>query len=265
MKKIVTLIIVVASIIMLPVVPYLFAHHALEYIEMESFSISPPGSVLFHLHYDYYIEDSKQPGLDHWEITPGISYGITKFMMFDIHTHFAKFNILHVVKEKQAKYTPYGPSPMLEAAASSLQFAIYKSFINIGLVLTYELPFKLSRELLDGKDVFEFTFILDKSLKEHQNITLNLKGCLEDKDISWEWALGAKTPLTDDPHGPGAGIEFLGNIPSNEDSFEIFALPGIYLPLEEGIILKTGLWVNYIPDIEKSNKLRYNVTLLYNF
>ncbi len=60
-----------------------FAHHAMEYIEVESYITAKQGERVFHLHYDYMVDDSDNPGLDHWEFTPGISYGIVDRLMRD--------------------------------------------------------------------------------------------------------------------------------------------------------------------------------------
>ena len=45
----------------------LFGHHAMEYIEMESYSTAMKGEFIFHLHFDYMVNDDSNPALDHWE------------------------------------------------------------------------------------------------------------------------------------------------------------------------------------------------------
>ncbi len=127
---------------------------------------------MFHLHYDYYVEDKDNPQLDHWEFTPGLSYGITNRLMVDFHTHFAKFGLQHLVAEKQQDYSPLGPSPFMEAGALNLQYRITEGwFINIAGVLTYEFPYQRSKELLDGREAYEATVILAKDFGTHSNIT----------------------------------------------------------------------------------------------
>ena len=100
------------------------AHHALEYIEMDSYSTAPKGWSVFHLHYDYFVDDEDNPRLDHWEITPGFSYGITDRLMIDFHTHFAKFGADHIVEDRMAEFEPDGPSPFLEAFAFAAQYRL---------------------------------------------------------------------------------------------------------------------------------------------
>jgi hypothetical protein len=94
-----------------------WAHHAMEYVDMESYSTAKRGEKVFHLHYDYMVDDDKDPRMDHWEFTPGLSYAITDRLMADMHTHFAKFGAGHVVEERAAEFEPNGPSPFMEAVA----------------------------------------------------------------------------------------------------------------------------------------------------
>ncbi len=60
----------------------LLSHHAMEFIELESYNTASKGEVVFHLHFDYMVDDKNNPDLDHWEYTPGFSYGITNRLMF---------------------------------------------------------------------------------------------------------------------------------------------------------------------------------------
>jgi hypothetical protein len=96
----------------------------MEYVELESYSTARRGEFVFHLHYDYMVDDKDNPKLDHWEFTPGLSYGITDRLMIDFHTHFAKFGAEHVVEDKRNLYEPLGPSPFMEAGALSLQYRL---------------------------------------------------------------------------------------------------------------------------------------------
>ena len=57
------------------------AHHAMEYIEMESYTTAKRGEYVFHLHYDYMVDDEDDADLDHWELTPGLSYGLLDRLM----------------------------------------------------------------------------------------------------------------------------------------------------------------------------------------
>jgi len=243
----------------------LFAHHAMEYIEMESYNLARKGDFVLHIHYDYFVEDRDDPGSDHYEFTPGLSYGVTDYLMFDVHTHLSKFGIEHVVPQRRALYEPGGPSPFFEAAAFSLQAKLPSFFpVDVGLALSYEVPFRRSVDLLDGKKVFEGTLILSRDLGEHRNLCANLKFGKDGDEAVKEWALGAKTPLTEDPHGIAAGIEVFGPFEKEEGvdyAKRLFILVGSYFPLgSQNVQMKTGLGFN--PGFER---LRVNATLLYLF
>ncbi|MEO0246268.1 MAG: hypothetical protein ABIM82_07985 [candidate division WOR-3 bacterium] len=227
----------------------LSAHHAMEYIEMESYSTAPKNQKVFHLHYDYFVEEKDNPDFDHWELTPGISYGITDYIMFDAHTHFAKFGKGHTINNIEL-------SPFIEAAAFSLQLRAKKfTFVDFAFVLSYETPFKRSREYLDGKEVFEGKIILSKDFGVHSNICFNLNFIKDGDEFLKEWAFGIKNPLSSDPHGIAGGIEILGDYEGS-----LFFLPGIYIPIENSII-KTGIGFGN----SKSTNLRANLTLMYRF
>ena len=247
----------VLACVILIISNFCFSHHAMEYIELESYPTARKGEFVFHLHYDYFVEDKDNPKLDHWEFTPGISYGILDRLMFDFHTHFSKFGLEHVVEEKKAEYEPFGPSPFMEAAAFSLQYRFTEGwFINIAGVLTYELPYQRSRDLLDGKEVYKATLVLAKDFGLHSNTTLNLTYGKDGEEEIKEWGFGIKTPISQDPHGIAAGVELIGDFDGN-----ISVLPGVYAPLgAENIIFKTGL--EFGKDL---NSMRANVTLMYRF
>lgn len=232
------------------------AHHAMEYIEMESYNTARMGEKVFHLHYDYMVDDYSNPRADHWEFTPGISYGINNRLMVDVHTHFAKFGTAHLTN-KLTDFEPLGPSPFLEAVAISAQYRVTKSGpINIAIAGVYEQPFQRSRELLDGQRVFEGIIIFSKEFGLHSNICANLKFGKDGDETVREWALGAKTPLSQDPHGIQIGMELLGDTEGNWA-----LLPGVYLPIgSNNIIFKTGLELG-----KNLESMRANVTLMIRF
>ena len=238
----------------------IFAHHAMEYIEAESYSTAMQGEYIFHVHFDYMVEDNTNPNLDHWEFTPGLSRGITNNLMFDAHTHFAKFGNDLLVPGEQANYAPVGPSPFLEAAAFALQYRFPRwRNLDIAVVGTYEIPFERSKNLLDGQQVYESALIVSQDLFEHSNIVLNIRYGSDGGEKYTDWVLATKTPLSADPHGIAGGIEFLGN---TEDGMENFTfLPGFYLPLgSPNTIFKSGL--AFDSDMEY---MRMNATLMYRF
>lgn len=236
-----------------------FAHHALEYIETESYSTSRKGEYLFHLHYDLMSEDKDDPRQDHWELTPGVAYGITDRLMFDAHVHYASFENGLIVEDRQAEFEPDGPSPFLEAAAFTLQYRVSESWpVNVAVAGTYEVPFDRAEELLGSEEVYEGTLILAREFGSHGNVTLNLTYGEEGSEDYQEYALGVRNALTDDPHGVAAGLEILGDLEEIEDAWSL--LPGIYFPLNEQTLLKTGLEIGNGQDYTRAN-----VTLMHKF
>lgn len=239
-----------------------FAHHALEYIDVESSILPEKGEAVFYLKYDYFVDDRNEPSLDHWEITPGIAYGILTNLMFDIHTHFAKFGPRHIIDDpKHERYKQDGPPPFIEAIAASLQVGTLRpKRVPIGLsaLLTYEYPLPRSRELLDGQHAIEGTLIFSWYFgSEHSNATFNITFGKDGDETIKSFSVGAKTPITRDPHGISAGFELsfedIGDIPNTWS-----ILPGVYAPIGENVIFKTGLQFGKI-------SLRTHVSLLYRF
>jgi hypothetical protein len=235
------------------------AHHALEYIETESYSTSRKGEYLFHLHYDDMAEDKDDPSLDHWEFTPGLAYGITDRLMLDAHVHYAGFEEAWVVEERRDEFGDEGPSPFLEAAAFTLQYRLTEGLpVDIGVAGTFEQPFDRAEELLDGGQVFEGTLIVARSFGTHGNVTLNLIAGWDGGEEYQEYALGVKEALTGNAHGIAAGVEVLGDFEELADSWSV--LPGIYVPLCEQTLMKTGLEIGKDQDYT-----RLNVTLMHRF
>lgn len=227
----------------------LYSHHAMEYIELESYSTAPRNQKEFYLHYDYYVEDEDDPSLDHWELTPGLSYGITDYIMFDAHTHFSKFGKGHTINQIEL-------SPFMEAAAFSLQFRVKRfTFIDFAFILNYELPYKRSKEYLEGKEVYEGKIVLSRDFGVHSNICVNLNFSKEGEEFIKEWGFGIKNPLSSDPHGISGGIEIIGDYEGS-----LFFLPGVYFPIENSII-KAGIGFGN----KKATNLRANITLMYAF
>ncbi len=239
------------------------AHHAMEYIEMESYTTARRGESVLHLHYDYMVDDRENPDLDHWEFTPGISYGILDRLMLDIHTHFAGFGIDHVVDDQRANYEPNGPSPFMEATAASLQYRLSEGWIvDVAVVGTIEVPFSRAEKLLGSEDnVYAAMLIVGKDLGEHSNVTLNFGYEEEGDEDDTTWAVGIKTPLSASPHGITAGVEFMGSFDETSDNWSV--LPGVYMPLgSQGITLKTGLELG---ESDGADTMRANVTFMYRF
>ncbi len=236
------------------------AHHAMEFIETESYATSRQGEFLFHLHYDYMTEDKNDNALTHWEITPGLAYGITDRLMIDAHVHYAKFGQGLVVESRQAEFSSDGPPAFLEAAAFTLQYRLTEGrWLDVAVAGTVEVPFSRAEELLDAGYVYEGTLILAHTFENHVNTTLNLTYGEDDGEGFSEFALGIKTPLGADPHGIAAGLEWLGDLEDIADSWSL--LPGIYLPLgSPQTVMKTGIEI--AKDMERT---RANVTVMHRF
>jgi hypothetical protein len=256
--------IVTAGILVLLWVSSAAAHHAMEYIEMESYSTARRGEAVFHVHYDYMIDDAENPRADHWEYTPGLAYGATDRLMFDVHTHFAKFGEDHIVEEKRAEYEGTGTSPFLEAAAATVQYRLTEGMaVDVGISGTIEVPFSRARSLLGSEDnVYAGMLILSKDFGVHANVTANLLYEQEGEENGTGWAVGIKTPISADPHGIAAGVEVLGDF----ENVAWAVLPGVYAPLGDGIVFKTGLALGQEEvDGESTDTLRASVSLMYRF
>ena len=247
---------VVAAMLSLPS-PSL-AHHAMEYIELEGYTMTGKGEKIFYVLYDYTVPDKDIPDEDHWEITPGISYGITERLMFDIHTHFAKFGFEHVVEEERERY-PEGPSPFIEAFATSLQYQLSgkNQFpVDIAVATKYEYPLNRAEKLLGGEEVIKGTLILSKDLGGHRNICLNLSYGEEGDEAISEWGIGTRFPLTIEPHGVALSFELMGDF---EGATSL--LTGILLPLVENTVLRVGMGLGN----EKADDIRFHTGLMYKF
>lgn len=253
-------IVIVSFFVLISSLSYAFAHHSFEYIGMDGYTTAQKGEFVFRLLYDYIVEDKDNPSVDRWELTPGLAYGITDRLMFDFHTHFAKFGYGHVVEEKQENYKPLGPSPFIEAGAFALQYRLTEGWlVDVAVSGLYEIPFGRSKELLDGKEVYEGTLIVSKGLGTHSNVCLNFTyGRDGDKEIK-EFALGVRTPISYDPHGVAISVEFLGEI--EEGKINWFVLPGLSFPLgSESTIFRSGLGFG-----ENMNNMRTNITIIHRF
>jgi len=240
------------------------AHHALEYIELESFNLSPKGEVLFYVQYDYIVENEDVPGLDKWEVTPGLAYGVTDRLLFDIHTHYAKFAEDHVVEEEREQYLPNGPSPFFEAVAMSLTCRITQQGpFHVAAGGGLELPFSRAETLLGSEDpVYMGTLILGHDIGAHGNVVLNIGYEYEGGEDEWSWGLGARSPLTDDPHGIAAGVEVHGDFDGERWS----VIPGMYIPLRETTQLKIGFEIGREKDEgEWINSSRFSTAFMVKF
>jgi len=239
-----------------------FSHHALEYLDVESYSIAGKKEAVFYMRYDYFVEDKSDVDYDHWEFTPGISYGILKRVMFDIHIHLSKFGRGHFELEGVQE-----ASPFFEALAPSVivQLTRYKQLpVDLALSLCYEYPFHRARKLIGGTHTFEGKLILSRDFGVHSNITLNIGSSVDENgDYEVSWMLGAKTPLTSQAHGIAGGIEIEGK--HKEDEQNILFLPGIYFPISQNIRLKAGLGAGFTLNEKTMWTEKMAVQLMYVF
>lgn len=217
-----------------------WAHHALEFIETESYTTPRQGEGIFYLRYDYMAPDKNDPTLDRWEWTPGLAYGLTDRLMFDVHTHYAKFGTGHLVEEEQEKFSDRDPSPFFEAVAMSLQYRVTEgAWLDVAVAGHVEIPLQRARDWLDAEEVYEGVLILSKPFGTHGNVTLNLIYGVEGSDDHKEYALGVKVPLSSNPHGIAGGLEILGELDDLSDSWSV--IPGVYIPVVgEETIFKVG-------------------------
>uniref|UniRef100_UPI004057A6B7 hypothetical protein n=1 Tax=Candidatus Electronema sp. TaxID=2698783 RepID=UPI004057A6B7 len=205
-----------------------YAHGPSEFIKLDSYYASARGDKMFYTHYDYMVDDKSDASADHWEITPGFSYTIIDGLTFDVHTHFAKFGLGHVVEEQQGNFDSAGPSPFMEAAAFNLMYNVPKNdYLDIAVTLTYEMPYSRAEELLGSEDVVGGTLIFGKTFAKHVTATMNMSVEVEDGDSEFGWGAGVKTPLTADQHGIAAGLEVFDLF----DSEDWGILPGVYVPI----------------------------------
>lgn len=216
------------------------AHHALEFIETESYTTPRKGEKVIYLRYDYMADDKNDPALDHWEVTPGLAFGLTDRIMFDAHTHYARFGVGHLVESEQERFAERDPSPFFEAVALSVQYRVTDgAWLDVAVAGRVEIPFGRARDWLDSEEVYEGVLIIAKSFASHANVTLNLIYGVEGSDDHQEFALGVKMPLSGNPHGIAGGIEFLGDFDELSDSWSV--LPGVYIPISgPETVLKAG-------------------------
>ncbi len=241
MKKILCMTIVAGF-----VAQHALAHHAFEYIKLESYNTNERGESLIYLQYDYMVPNANQPGLDRWEITPGWAYGITDRLLFDIHTHFARFGNDHIVEEERERFEPNGPSPFFEAFSATMLYRFTeKGPYHVATSAAIEVPFSRARDLLGDDDlVYTGTLIFGRDFAAHANVVINLGLETDGSDHEGFWGIGAKTPLSSNPHGIAGGIEFHGTF----DGDEWGVLPGIYMPVGHDIQLKTGFYIGQEKD-----------------
>lgn len=214
------------------------AHHAMEYIELESYNTSPRGESLIYLQYDYMVPDDQQPDLDRWEITPGWAYGITDKLLVDFHTHFAKFGNGHIEETEQERFAPDGPSPFFEAVTASLLYRFTETGpYHAAGSAAIEIPLQRAKDLLGDEDpVYTATLIFGRDFGTHANVIVNLGLETDGSDHEGFWGVGAKAPLSVDPHGVAGGIELHGDF----DGDEWRIIPGVFLPVGHDMQLKVG-------------------------
>ena len=205
-----------------------FAHHAKEFLRTESYAQAPKGGLVFFSGFDYFKPSYDDSGLDEWEYTPTLLYGISDRLMLGVHTH-----LLHIQNE----------SAFFEAFAFGLQYQITEPnawLIDVGLNVEYEIPFQKSRDLIDGKQIVAGTLILSKELPGDINVTSNIHYAKEVKhgdDDELNISLAGKGYIVPSWDWMEAGLELLGTV---EDNPSFVIVPGVYMSLSEDVVFKTG-------------------------
>ncbi len=236
-------------------------HHAMEFIETESYTTPLQGERIIYLRFDYMAPDKNDPVLDRWEWTPGIAVGLTDRLLFDIHGHYARFGAGHI--EDEAVREGFGerdPSPFFEAVAASLQYRVTEdTWLDVAVGARVEVPFSRARDWLDAEEVYEGVLILAKPFAAHSLVALNLIYGLEGSDEHWEYALGVKVPISADPHGIAAGLELLGDLEDIEDSWSL--IPGVYIPIAgPQTIIKAGAEIG-----KNADATAFSISLVHTF
>lgn len=253
--------------------PQAGAHHALEYIDTTSYTLAQKGQGIAYLIYDHTTQDPNDPGSNKWEFTPGISYGVTDWFMFDAHMHYAQFGfneldpdyVASLDPEVQDRMRNEGSAPMLEAAALNFQFALPKftDLFNVGFATTIEIPFNQAKKVLGAEGLgYEFELILQRELWEHAMITANILSALEEEDGSLEdagqaWRLAFRMPISPNSEGIAAGIEFEGSF--QESAWTV--MPGIYAPITSSAIAKMGFQIHG----KEFEAARFHASMMYLF
>lgn len=248
------------------------AHHALEFIDVSSYTLTEKGQFVFYLLYDHKSIDANDPGSERWEFTPGLSYGVTNWLMLDAHTHYAKFGANFIEEDyldslsedARARTESQGASPMLEAVTISAQVAVprFNNFVDVGFAVAAEFPFSQAKKVLGAdKPVYELELILQRDFGGHRTIAANLVNVIEHDGDSYEheqeWRLGFRSPITPNPDGIAAGLELEGNF----DDSDWFFMPAIYAPITGNAIFKTGLQMN----AKEGKAHRFHASLMYIF
>ncbi len=252
--------------------PSAYAHHALEFIDVSSYTLTGQGESAVYLIYDHKTDDADDPGSERWEFTPGLSYGVTDWLMVDAHTHYAKFGPNYIdqgylnglAEDVRARTESEGAAAMLEAAAVSAQVALprFNDFVDVGFSLAMEIPFSQAEEVL-GSDTLGYSaeLILRRELPGHRMITANLINVMEDEgdgyEHSQEWRLGFRTPVSPNPEGIAVGLELSGSF----DEGDWFFMPGVYAPITSSVMAKMGLQMNG----DEMEAHRFHASLMYLF
>ena len=127
-----------------------------------------------------------------------------------------------------------------------------------------EIPFSRAKDVLGSDDnVYGGTFIFGRDIGSHANIIVNIGYEKEGDEDEWFWGVGAKAPLSADPHGIAGGIEILGDF----DGTRWSVLPGVYAPVGETIQFKIGFEIGQQQDDDDRwvNTSRFSTAMMYRF
>lgn len=227
------------------------AHHAKDYIVVESYDTTNEDQVYVLNEFDFFIPDTDHGSEDNWEYTPTVLYGITDRLMYNFHFHLKRVT---------------GRDPFIEAFTMGLQYRLLerrKLPVDMAFSLDYEYPTPRSEHVLDGKDKMTLTGIFSKRFRHGIDVTLNLFGERElvlgdHSEIGWR--VGAKGPVIPPLRKRlEAGLEFEGLF-DKDPRAEV--IPGVYTHVFDGNVIKAGIGFGLT---EKADDMSFRAVYLHEF
>ncbi len=230
-----------------------FAHHAKEWLIIESYEVTHKGEVVNITSFDYFDPDTENSADNEWEFTPTFLYGITDHLMLDLH-----FHLLDVI----------GVGPFIEAGTVGLQYKLLERGelpIDLGFSMGYEYPTGKSEDVLDGTDLLTFTSIISRKINRWLDITTNLSYEREmhlgdSSEVNWKF--GVKGPFIPPIRRRfEGGLEFQGNFDLGADP-RVEVVPGVYWHIKGDTVLKAGIGAGLT---EEADDVTFRIALVHGF